>query len=92
MSAGCCNDTGNAAFDGMSAAYKRVLWAVIAINGAMFVVEMAAGLQAGSQALQADALDFFGDTVTYAISLMVLGMAIRVRATAALVAVWCSLR
>jgi len=30
-------------FDGVSAAYKRVLWAVIAINAMMFVVEMAAG-------------------------------------------------
>ena len=84
MSAGCCGSGESAAFDGMSAAYKRVLWIVIALNGGMFIVEMAAGLQAGSQALQADALDFFGDTVTYAISLMVLGHALHVRAKAAL--------
>ena len=82
MAGGCCD--GGAAFDGMSRAYKKVLWTVIAINGAMFLVEMGAGLQAGSQALQADALDFFGDTATYAISLMVLGQALHLRAKAAL--------
>lgn len=58
---------------------------VIAINGAMFIVEMSAGAFAGSKALQADALDFLGDTATYAISLYVIGMSLRVRATAALV-------
>jgi Co/Zn/Cd efflux system component len=45
---------------------------------------MAAGQLAGSQALQADALDFFGDAVTYGISLAVIGASLRVRATAAL--------
>jgi Co/Zn/Cd efflux system component len=82
MSAGCCNHNGN--FEGLSADYKRRLWAVIAINATMFIVEMAAGQLAGSQALQADALDFFGDAVTYGISLAVIGASLRVRATAAL--------
>jgi hypothetical protein len=40
------------------AAYWRVLWIVLAINAAMFAVEIGAGLAAGSAALQADALDF----------------------------------
>ncbi len=65
-------------------AYRRVLWAVLAINAAMFAVEIGAGLAAGSAALQADALDFFGDAANYAISLFVVGMALRYRATAAL--------
>ena len=78
----CCGH--EARFDGLSAAYKRVLWAVIAINATMFVVEVTAGHLAGSQALQADALDFLGDTATYAISLAVIGMSLRVRALAAL--------
>ena len=43
-----------------------------------------AGLAAGSASLQADALDFFGDAANYAISLMVVGMALRYRASAAL--------
>jgi cation diffusion facilitator family transporter len=82
MSGGCCGS--DAKFDGVSNEFKRALWAVIAINGTMFVVEMAAGAFAGSKALQADALDFLGDTVTYALSLYVIGMSLRVRATAAL--------
>ena len=69
---------------GNTAAYRRVLWAVLAINGAMFLVEVGAGLAAGSASLQADALDFFGDAANYAISLMVVGMALRYRATAAM--------
>lgn len=83
MSAGCCDHNHNATFDGMSADYKRRLWLVVAINGAMFFVEMAAGALAGSQALQADALDFLGDTLTYGISLAVIGSALHVRAWAA---------
>jgi Co/Zn/Cd efflux system component len=79
----CCSG-GVAAFDGMDARYKRVLWAVIAINAAMFLTEMIAGQLAGSQALKADALDFLADTVTYGLSLAVIGASLRTRATAAL--------
>lgn len=50
----------------------------------MFAVEVAAGLMAGSASLQADALDFLGDAGNYAISLFVVGMALRYRAMAAL--------
>lgn len=65
-------------------AYRRVLWLVLAINAVMFTVEIGAGLVAGSASLQADALDFLGDAANYAISLIVVGMALRYRATAAL--------
>jgi Co/Zn/Cd efflux system component len=51
----------------------------------MFVVEVGAGLAAGSASLQADALDFLGDTANYALSLFVASMALRYRATAALI-------
>jgi len=64
--------------------YRRVLWAVLAINAAMFLIEIGAGVAAGSASLQADALDFFGDAANYAISLFVVGMALRYRALAAL--------
>jgi Co/Zn/Cd efflux system component len=57
---------------------------VLAINAAMFLVEIGAGVAAGSASLQADALDFLGDAANYAISLLVVGMALRYRATAAL--------
>ena len=61
-----------------------MLWIVIAINGALFLTEMIAGSLAGSQALKADALDFLADTVTYGLSLAVIGASLKVRATAAL--------
>lgn len=80
--AGCCNH--EAQFDGVSQTYKRRLWAVIAINAVMFVVEMSAGEAAGSQALKADALDFLGDALTYGISLAVIGASLRTRSMAAL--------
>jgi len=64
--------------------YGRVLWIVLAINAVMFLIEIGAGLAAGSASLQADALDFLGDSANYAISLLVVGMALRYRAIAAL--------
>ncbi|MGE0629794.1 MAG: cation transporter, partial [Hyphomicrobiaceae bacterium] len=84
MSAGCCCGQ-NTKFDGLDPRYKRILWIVIAANAVMFAVEIVAGVMAGSQALQADALDFLGDTLTYGMSLAVIGMSLRVRASAALV-------
>jgi Co/Zn/Cd efflux system component len=64
--------------------YRRVLWAALVINAAMFLVEAAAGLRAESVSLLADAVDFFGDAANYGVSLLVLGMALRWRARAAL--------
>jgi len=78
----CCGNETN--FEGLSPDYKRRLWAVIAINATMFLVEMVAGQLAGSQALKADALDFFGDSLTYALSMAVIGASLRVRASAAI--------
>ncbi|ADM10846.1 hypothetical protein PB2503_00395 [Parvularcula bermudensis HTCC2503] len=77
----CC---GPQNFDGASPAYRRVLLGIIAINAVMFLVEMAAGFAAQSQALKADALDFAGDSATYAISLAVIGSSLVVRARASL--------
>lgn len=81
MGANCCNDV---KFDGIDPAYKRALIVVIAINAIMFMIEMPMGFVGESQALKADALDFLGDTLTYAISLIVIGKADSVRAKAAL--------
>lgn len=83
VGAACCSG-GVPVFDGMDPTYKRVLWTVIAVNGTMFLIEMLAGQLAGSQALKADALDFLADTVTYGLSLAVIGASLRSRATAAL--------
>ncbi len=79
-----CGCRGNPRFDGLDPRYKAVLWFVIALNGVMFFVELVAGHISGSQALQADALDFLGDTMTYGISLAVIGASLKTRATAAL--------
>ena len=64
--------------------WRMILWIALIANAAMFVVEIVAGIAADSRALQADALDFFGDAANYAISLGVAGMALSWRARAAL--------
>jgi Co/Zn/Cd efflux system component len=82
MGANCCTHTHEDQLH--DSRYRRVLWAVLVINGAMFLIEIIAGVAAGSASLQADALDFLGDTANYGISLFVVGMALRYRARAAL--------
>ncbi|MCX2724403.1 cation transporter [Roseibium salinum] len=79
----CCGQSAGS-FEGVSKDYRRRLWLVIALNAGMFAFEMVAGHAAGSKALQADALDFFGDAVTYGISLAVIGSALKTRSIAAL--------
>jgi Co/Zn/Cd efflux system component len=71
-------------FDGVLAGFNRALWMVVAINGGMFVVGLIAGRISKSLALQPDALDFFADTITYGLSLYVIGMSIKVRSSIAL--------
>jgi Co/Zn/Cd efflux system component len=83
MSASCCQDRHDEDPQRGNPAYRRVLWGILAINALMFAVEVGAGLAAGSASLQADALDFLGDAGNYAISLFVVGMALRYRAIAA---------
>jgi len=65
--------------------WRRALWIALGVNAGFFLAEIIAGVAAGSAALQADALDFFGDAANYAISLGVTGMALGWRARAALV-------
>lgn len=82
MSAACCS--GETITTAPDPKYRRILWTVLAINMVGFLIEIAAGLAAGSASLQADALDFLADAGNYAISLLVFGMALRWRALAAL--------
>ena len=85
MSASCCqHDHCNSPDAKLDASYRWTLWSVLVINSAMFLVEIGAGFAAGSASLQADALDFFGDSANYAVSLFVVGMSLRYRASAAL--------
>jgi Co/Zn/Cd efflux system component len=84
----CCDDSAcsPAADPGArnSPHWRRALWIALVINAGFFVTEIVAGAAAGSAALQADALDFFGDAANYAISLGVAGMMLTWRARAAL--------
>lgn len=81
---GCCDhdDIDLAALQVKS--FRRVLWAVLIINGTMFFAEFSSAFFAGSVSLQADALDFLGDTVTYAITLMAMSYPLKVRAKVAM--------
>jgi len=64
--------------------YRRILWLALAVNLAMFVVEIISSYQAGSVSLRADALDFLGDAANYAVALLVVDRALSWRAGSAL--------
>ncbi|HSS63371.1 MAG TPA: cation transporter [Gammaproteobacteria bacterium] len=82
MGSRCCDN--QAGFEGISAGFRRALILVIAINASMFIVETSSGFYAASMALRADALDFLGDTLTYGVTLLVIGQPLRRRAAAAM--------
>jgi Co/Zn/Cd efflux system component len=84
MSACCSGGCTPPAPMAVDSRYRRILMVAFAINLTMFFVEIVSGWLAGSTALQADALDFFGDAANYGISLFVLASGLRVRAGAAL--------
>ncbi len=86
MSAHCCPGPAQPAVD---PAYRRALWVALVVNALMFVVEAAASWRSGSLALLADSIDFLGDAANYALSLAVVGMALAVRARAALLKAAC---
>lgn len=73
----CCHDSSCSSAPRSEALnspkWRRALWVALSINAGFFVAEIVAGVAAGSAALQADALDFFGDAANYAISLGALG-------------------
>ncbi|MGB1949655.1 MAG: cation transporter [Marinobacter sp.] len=65
--------------------FRKALWIALWVNLAMFLVEGVASLQSGSVSLMADAIDFFGDSANYLLSLSVLSMGMLWRGRAALV-------
>lgn len=81
----CCGSTCSASKPIVDRRYRRVLAIALAVNLAMFVVELAGGLRADSVSLLADAVDFLGDAGNYALSLFVLGLAPVWRSRTALV-------
>ena len=84
MAGSCCDGTVESAQALNDKRWRSALWIALLVNAGMFAVEMTAGAAAESRALMADALDFFSDAANYAISLIVAGMALAVRARAAL--------
>lgn len=81
--ASCCEEK-SCEVSALREKHSRVLWAVLAINAVMFIVEGVAGMYAGSTSLLADALDMLGDSMVYGFSLFVLSKSARWQAGAAL--------
>ena len=52
---------------------RKLLWAVLLINAAFFVIEMTTGLVSRSMSLVADSLDMLADAVVYSLSLLAVG-------------------
>ena len=82
MAKDCC-DSGCSSNTLITPKYRKILWVALAINAVMFFVEVVGGFNASSVSLMADAIDFFGDAMNYAISLLVLSMSLMWRARAA---------
>lgn len=83
MSADCCSPV-NANAASITPRYRKVLWAALVINAAMFAIEIGGSLRSGSVSLLADAVDFAGDAANYGISLTVLSMGLAWRSRAAM--------
>ena len=81
MSAHCCNHESPPQPDPK---YRRILWIALIINFIMFAIEIIFSLQSKSVSLLADSIDFLGDAANYGISLWVLAMSVKTRATASL--------
>lgn len=56
----CCEDK-SCELTAMRQSHSRILWIILVINTAMFLIEGMAGLLANSTSLLADALDMLGD-------------------------------
>lgn len=52
---------------------RKILWSVLAINFAFFIIEMTTGIISASMGLVADSLDMLADSLVYGISLFAVG-------------------
>lgn len=78
----CCQSTLDVS--ALQARQRRVLVTVLAINAATFVMMIVASALSGSSSLLSGALDNFGDALTYALSLLVVGAGSTAKARVAL--------
>lgn len=67
---------------------SRVLWILLAINFAMFLLEIGIGLYAQSTGLIADSLDMLADAVVYSMSLYAVGRSHLIQHRAARLSGW----
>lgn len=74
-----------------NAAEARLLWILLSINAAMFVIEIVMGFIAQSTGLIADSLDMFADAAVYGLSLFAVGRAAALKTRAAHTAGWLQL-
>ncbi|GJL59736.1 MAG: hypothetical protein NPIRA03_25930 [Nitrospirales bacterium] len=79
----CCNDKA-CEIEALRDRQSSILKIVLAINAVMFLVELTAGLLAGSVSLIADSLDMLGDALVYGFSIYVVARGARMKAKAAL--------
>lgn len=70
-------DTGETIVEEKDAGEKKILWWVLGINAAFFVIEMVTGLISRSMGLVADSLDMLADAFVYGLSLMAVGKALQ---------------
>ena len=82
MSDSCCQREIDVS--ALHARQRRVLKFVLAINAATFLMMVAAAIASGSSSLLSGALDNFGDALTYALSLAVVGATVAAKARVAL--------
>jgi Co/Zn/Cd efflux system component len=71
-----------------NAGEARLLWLLLSINAAMFIIEILVGFLAQSTGLIADSLDMFADAAVYGLSLFAVGRAAAMKVRAAHVAGW----
>lgn len=81
--ADCCENKA-CALDALRERQSATLKIVLGINAVMFVVELMAGMMAGSTALLSDSLDNLGDALTYGMSLYAVSRGPRSKAKVAL--------
>jgi Co/Zn/Cd efflux system component len=81
--ADCCNDKA-CEIEALRSRQSATLKIVLGINAVMFLVELTAGIMAGSVSLLADSLDMLGDALVYGFSLYVVARGARMKAQAAL--------
>ncbi len=79
----CCNDKA-CEIVALRTKQTSTLQVVLGINAAMFGVELAAGIAAGSVSLVADSLDMFGDALVYGFSIYAVAHGAREKAQSAL--------